>query len=101
MAISDVQEYAHLSDADVEAIGAAFDQIRADVEAARADQHGVVRRTPVEPSRVLAEDAGGPVHLKCENLQRTGSFKIRGAYNFMASLPEEDRWKGVVTCSAG
>ena len=74
---------------------------RADVEAARAEQHGVVRRTPVEPSRVLSEPAGGPVHLKCENLQRTGSFKIRGAYRRIQRLTDAERARGVVAASAG
>jgi threonine dehydratase len=74
---------------------------RADVEAARAALDGVVRRTPVEPSRVLAESAGGPVRLKCENLQRTGSFKIRGAYRRIQRLGEDERARGVVAASAG
>jgi threonine dehydratase len=74
---------------------------RADVEAARVALEGVVRRTPVEPSRVLAESAGGPVSLKCENLQRTGSFKIRGAYRRIQRLADEERARGVVAASAG
>jgi threonine dehydratase len=74
---------------------------RADVEAARAEQHGVVRRTPVEPSRVLSGPAGGPVLLKCENLQRTGSFKIRGAYRRIQRLSDAERARGVVAASAG
>jgi threonine dehydratase len=74
---------------------------RADVEAARAALAGVVRRTPVEPSRVLAESAGGPVRLKCENLQRTGSFKIRGAYRRIQRLADDERARGVVAASAG
>jgi threonine dehydratase len=74
---------------------------RADVEAARVAIEGVVRRTPVEPSRVLAESAGGPVRLKCENLQRTGSFKIRGAYRRIQRLADDERARGVVAASAG
>jgi threonine dehydratase len=74
---------------------------RAEVEAARAALDGVVRRTPVEPSRVLAESAGGPVRLKCENLQRTGSFKIRGAYRRIQRLADDERAHGVVAASAG
>ena len=74
---------------------------RADVEAARVALEGVVRRTPVEPSRVLAESAGGPVRLKCENLQRTGSFKIRGAYRRIQRLADDERARGVVAASAG
>jgi len=61
----------------------------------------VVRRTPVLPSRALSELTGVPVHLKCENLQRTGSFKIRGAYTRLHGLPTEERARGVVAASAG
>ncbi|HEY2222312.1 threonine ammonia-lyase [Actinomycetospora sp.] len=74
---------------------------REDVEAARVALAGVVRRTPVEPSRVLARSAGGPVSLKCENLQRTGSFKIRGAYRRIQRLTDDERARGVVAASAG
>ncbi len=73
----------------------------ADVEAARVRLEGVARRTPMEGSRPLSEAVGGPVHLKCENLQRAGSFKIRGAYNRMAQLSEAERELGVVAASAG
>jgi threonine dehydratase len=52
-------------------------------------------------SRVLSEAIGGPVYLKCENLQRTGSFKIRGAYVRIARLSDEERSRGVVAASAG
>ncbi len=62
---------------------------------------GVVRRTPMELSRVLGRRCGGPVYLKCENLQRTGSFKIRGAYLRIAGLSAEERARGVVAASAG
>ena len=72
-----------------------------DVRAARKLLAGVVRMTPLEHSRVLAAAAGGPVHLKCENLQRTGSFKIRGAYTRIARLTAEERAAGVVAASAG
>ncbi|TMR26415.1 threonine ammonia-lyase, partial [Actinomadura geliboluensis] len=57
--------------------------------------------TPLIPSRVLSEQLGGPVMLKCENLQRTGSFKIRGAYVRIARLSEAERAGGVVAASAG
>jgi len=73
----------------------------ADVEAAAALLAGVVRRTPLEHSRELAERVGGPVWLKCENLQRTGSFKIRGAYTRIARLSDAERARGVVAASAG
>ncbi|MFF2556971.1 threonine ammonia-lyase [Nocardia sp. NPDC058058] len=61
----------------------------------------VIRRTPVVASRVLAERTGHDIWLKCENLQRTGSFKPRGAYNRIANLPEAERRRGVVAASAG
>jgi threonine dehydratase len=73
----------------------------ADVESARELLADVVRRTPVEPNRALAERVGGPVALKCENLQRAGSFKIRGAYTRIARLSPEQRAQGVVAASAG
>jgi threonine dehydratase len=73
----------------------------ADVEAAAALLDGVVRRTPLWHSRGLADRVGGPVWLKCENLQRTGSFKIRGAYTRIARLTDAERARGVVAASAG
>jgi threonine dehydratase len=73
----------------------------ADVEAAAVLLDGVVRRTPLEHSSALAERVGGPVWLKCENLQRAGSFKIRGAYTRLSRLTAEERATGVVAASAG
>jgi threonine dehydratase len=73
----------------------------ADVRAAQELLRGVVRVTPVEGSRPLSERVGGAVHLKCENLQRSGSFKIRGAYTRIARLPAGQRARGVVAASAG
>jgi threonine dehydratase len=73
----------------------------ADIHAARTLLEGVSIRTPMEESRWLAALVGGPVMLKCENLQRTGSFKIRGAYVRMSRLSPEERAKGVVAASAG
>ncbi|RRO15515.1 threonine ammonia-lyase [Saccharopolyspora rhizosphaerae] len=61
----------------------------------------VARRTPLEHSRVLGQHTGGEVHLKCENLQRTGSFKLRGAYVRLLGLDPEQRAAGVVAASAG
>src|SRR5688572_19878611 len=61
----------------------------------------VVRRTPILTSRTLDGMAGGPIHLKAENLQKTGSFKIRGAFTALSRLSPADRAKGVVTASAG
>jgi threonine dehydratase len=60
-----------------------------------------VLRTPLEPSPRLSERLGVPTLLKLENLQRTGSFKVRGAFVRMAELSEEERRRGVVTASAG
>ena len=61
----------------------------------------VIRYTPMETSRPLAALVGGPVYLKCENLQRTGSFKIRGAYTRISRLTDVERAHGVVAASAG
>ncbi|ODU04797.1 MAG: threonine ammonia-lyase [Pseudonocardia sp. SCN 73-27] len=72
-----------------------------DVEAARDLLVGVVRRTPTLSARALGEKVGGPVWLKCENQQRTGSFKIRGAYTRLARLDDDERARGVVAASAG
>ena len=62
---------------------------------------GVVERTPLVPSRALSARANADVHLKCENRQRTGSFKIRGAYNVLATLTTDEKARGVVASSAG
>jgi threonine dehydratase len=72
-----------------------------DVRAAQALLQGIVRPTPLEYSRGLSERVGAPVQLKCENLQRAGSFKIRGAYTRMARLSEDEKLAGVVAASAG
>ncbi|WP_067841896.1 threonine ammonia-lyase [Nocardia lijiangensis] len=71
------------------------------IESAAALLAPVIRRTPVVASRVLSERSGTEIWLKCENLQRTGSFKPRGAYHRIANLPSEDRVRGVVAASAG
>jgi threonine dehydratase len=73
----------------------------ADFEAARRMVSKVAKVTPMESSHFLSELLGSPVFLKCENLQRTGSYKIRGAYNRLARLTEEERARGVVAASAG
>jgi threonine dehydratase len=73
----------------------------ADVRAARVLLEGVSRTTPLQNMRGLSEQVGGPVVLKCENLQRTGSFKIRGAYVRIARLTSTERANGVVAASAG
>ncbi|MGY2873466.1 threonine dehydratase [Marmoricola sp. URHA0025 HA25] len=72
-----------------------------EVEAAAELLRGVAIRTAMEESRWLSSAVGGPVLLKCENLQRTGSFKIRGAYVRMSRLSPEERARGVVAASAG
>ena len=72
-----------------------------DVRAAAARIEGVVRRTPVLTSRLLDERVGASVFLKAECFQRTGSFKLRGAYNAVASIPDETRGQGVVAYSSG
>jgi len=74
-----------------------LDQINAAADRLRP----VMRLTPVIASQVLSERTGEQVWLKCENLQRTGSFKPRGAYNRIANLSIEDRARGVVAASAG
>src|SRR5689334_13382454 len=72
-----------------------------DIEDAAELLRGVAITTPMEESRWLSALVGGPVLLKCENLQRTGSFKIRGAYVRMSRLSPEERDRGVVAASAG
>jgi threonine dehydratase len=73
----------------------------AQIEDARRVLEGVAVETPLDRSRALSEHAGGDVFIKCENLQRTGSFKIRGAYNRISRLDESERAAGVVAASAG
>jgi len=73
----------------------------ADIEAARPLVDAVAVPTPMLESRWLTALAGVPVHLKCENLQRTGSFKVRGAAVRIARLSDEERARGVVAASAG
>ncbi|MTE20764.1 threonine ammonia-lyase [Streptomyces sp. TRM43335] len=72
-----------------------------DIRAAQKTLSGVARTTALEGSRHLSELVGSPVHLKCENLQRTGSFKVRGAYVRIAAMTPEERARGVVAASAG
>jgi threonine dehydratase len=71
------------------------------VRDAAARLRDVVRRTPLRRSAALGERAGTDVYLKLENEQATGSFKLRGAYNTLATLPAEMRARGVVASSAG
>lgn len=73
----------------------------ADIRAARELLADVIRPTPLEFSRALSQRVGGDVHLKLENLQRAGSFKIRGAYTRISRLTDDERAGGVVAASAG
>jgi threonine dehydratase len=72
-----------------------------DIVAARELLSDVISPTPMLYSRVLSEQLAGPVYLKCENLQRTGSFKVRGAFTRIARLSDAERARGVVAASAG
>ena len=72
-----------------------------DIKAAQESLVGVIADIPVANARWLTELVGGPVYLIPENLQRAGSFKIRGAYNRLAKLTEKERESGVVAASAG
>ncbi len=72
-----------------------------DVLAARKLLADIVRHTPLAWSRPLSEQFGGPIWFKAENLQRAGSFKVRGAYVHIHNLPPHERAKGVVAASAG
>ena len=71
------------------------------LEQARSEIAGAVHPTPLVRSATLSELLGVPVYLKCENLQKTGSFKVRGALHRMKALTEEERRRGVITISAG
>jgi len=68
---------------------------------ARERLAGVVNRTPIVTSRTLDQRVGATVFFKCENLQRMGAFKFRGAFNLIARIPEDDRRRGVVAYSSG
>jgi threonine dehydratase len=72
-----------------------------EIQEARRRLAGIARETPVYRSETLSRLVGREVHLKAENLQRTGSFKIRGAYNRISSLGNAERQAGVVAASAG
>jgi threonine dehydratase len=66
-----------------------------------AKVYDLIRETPLVKAVNLSNRFGNEIWLKREDLQEVFSFKIRGAYNFMANLREDERWRGVVTCSAG
>src|SRR5689334_15171899 len=73
----------------------------ADVESAARQIAGAAHRTPVATSRLIDERAGAQLFFKCENLQRAGAFKFRGAYNALSRLSPDDARRGVVTFSSG
>jgi len=72
-----------------------------DIEAAAERTRGMVHRTPVFTSRTFDALAGASIFFKCENFQRGGAFKIRGASNFILSIPKDELPRGVVTYSSG
>lgn len=73
----------------------------ADIQDAARQIAGVAHRTPVATSQTINVRTGAQVHFKCENLQRAGAFKIRGAYNAMSRLSPDERRRGVLTFSSG
>jgi len=73
----------------------------ADVQAAAQVLAGVANRTPVLTSRTVNQLTGYQVYFKCENLQRIGAFKFRGAYNALSRLSEAEKERGVITHSSG
>ena len=72
-----------------------------DLDAAMTRLNGVVKQTPVLRSRLLDERVGAEVHLKAENLQTTGAFKFRGAFNAIAALDADVRGRGIISFSSG
>lgn len=88
-----------ISAPDISAASAAvtFEDVLAAAERVRELAH----RTPILSSRLFDREAGMPTVFKCENLQRGGSFKIRGAFNFLASLTPEEHKRGIVAFSSG
>ena len=72
-----------------------------DVEAAARRLAGVAHRTPVLTSRTANQQTGAQVYFKCENFQRIGAFKFRGAYNALAQLSDEQKKRGVIAYSSG
>ncbi|HYK72138.1 MAG TPA: threonine ammonia-lyase [Pseudoneobacillus sp.] len=71
------------------------------IQQARANLAGVIIPTPLQDSSTFSKLSGNEIYLKTENLQKTGSFKIRGAYNKLANLSTEEQSRGVVAFSAG
>jgi threonine dehydratase len=73
----------------------------ADVEVAANRIAGIAHRTPVLTSRIADERTGAKLFFKCENLQRSGAFKFRGAYNAISAMSDEQKARGVVAFSSG
>src|SRR6202047_4255859 len=73
----------------------------ADIESAARQIAGVAHRTLVATSRSVDSRTGADLFFKCENLQRAGAFKFRGAYNAMSRLSADERRRGVLTFSSG
>ncbi|MBW2581896.1 MAG: pyridoxal-phosphate dependent enzyme, partial [Deltaproteobacteria bacterium] len=67
------------------------------VKAARERLRGHANVTPVMTSRILNESVGADVFLKCENFQRVGAFKFRGAFNTISQLTDQQRERGIIT----
>ena len=72
-----------------------------DIQGAAERIKGIAHRTPIVTSRTFDELAGSSVFFKCENFQRGGAFKIRGASNFVYSIPKDELHRGVVSYSSG
>lgn len=72
-----------------------------EIESAARRLAGVAVRTPLHPADTVSDAVGAEVRLKCENLQRAGAFKIRGAYNFVSQLSDEQVSAGIITYSSG
>src|ERR1051325_6878496 len=72
-----------------------------DIAAAGKRLEGIARRTPVHTSSTVDERTGARVFFKCENFQRMGAFKFRGAYNALSRLSPEERGRGVLAYSSG
>ena len=83
------------------AVSSDFAVTFSDIEAAAARLEGIAHRTPVMTSRTADAMADGKLFFKCENLQRGGAFKFRGAYNAIATLTDEQRRHGVIAFSSG
>ncbi len=73
----------------------------ADIQAARRTLRDIIITTPILPAERLSQELGARVMLKAENTQRSGSFKLRGAYNTLSRLTPAERGRGVIAHSAG